>query len=247
MHILFRYCHSSADLDWRLTSFYWRLCELQRDFVKGDKFIDRVVFGLLDDHQAAVKADPYSKPLRLAIGAEPNINQSAVEHEEPEQQHFLPAKLSNGSNGMTTNAIVQSDEADKENASTLNVANGSQTGVSSADGTKPLNDGKLTHVPEIRKGVQPGSFIDLLVRGSMRDTGELFTHNEKAQQASPHTQCRHQDINVQHSPIMDAHVQGLVRTDRSACMRLLGAGYPVSTGFRVLRRGPKSTITRVYW
>lgn len=37
-------------------------------------------------------------------------------------------------------------------------------------------------VPEIRKGVKPGSFIDLLVRGSMKGSGESFTDNQKAQQ-----------------------------------------------------------------
>lgn len=44
-----------------------------------------------------------------------------------------------------------------------------------------VND-KSSPVPVIRKGVKPGSFIDLLVRGSMRGTGEQFTDNQKAQQ-----------------------------------------------------------------
>lgn len=45
--------------------------------------------------------------------------------------------------------------------------------------SKQVND---PHI--IRKGVKPGSFIDLLVRGSMKGTGESFTANQKAQQVS---------------------------------------------------------------
>ena len=49
---------------------------------------------------------------------------------------------------------------------------------------RQMNGAKNSQEPGIRKGVRPGSFIDLLVRGSMKGTGQNFTSNQKAQQVS---------------------------------------------------------------
>ena len=58
--------------------------------------------------------------------------------------------------------------------------NGQGNNSNHADGGKPLEFSK--RVPEIRKGVKPGSFIDLLVKGDARTTGRQFTKNEKSEQ-----------------------------------------------------------------
>ena len=129
-----------------------------------------VVHSLLEDHEAAVKADPDSKPLKLTIDAEPITNQPDIEYEQPSKE-LAPKQLSN----------EKIEESNKRNTSTLNVTDEGPKADSS--GRKPVSNAKVKHVPGIKKGVQPGSFIDLLVRGSMRDTGELFIYNEKAQQA----------------------------------------------------------------
>lgn len=50
--------------------------------------------------------------------------------------------------------------------------------------------------PAIRKGVKPGSFIDLLVRESMKGTGESFTANQKAQQVCTPVQIRPRPLHV---------------------------------------------------
>lgn len=60
---------------------------------------------------------------------------------------------------------------------------GQENGASGKDCSQETSKDGL----EIRKGVEPGSFIDLLVRGSMRGTGESFTQNQKAQQVSNST------------------------------------------------------------
>lgn len=44
-------------------------------------------------------------------------------------------------------------------------------------------------VPAIRTGVQPGSFIDLLVKGNDRATGEGFTDSVMAQQVAAPGNC----------------------------------------------------------
>ena len=124
----------------------------------------------MEDHEAAVKADPNSKPLKLTVDAESSLDQPSVEYEQPSKE-LAPKQLSN----------EKIEESNKKVTSTLNVTDESPKADSSS--RKPVSNAKVKHVPGIKKGVQPGSFIDLLVRGSMRDTGELFTYNEKAQQA----------------------------------------------------------------
>ena len=61
--------------------------------------------------------------------------------------------------------------------------NGHSSIPNTADRGKSLDSSK--QVPEIRKGVKPGSFIDLLVKGGARATGKQFTDNEKSQQVPP--------------------------------------------------------------
>lgn len=67
-----------------------------------------------------------------------------------------------------------------QNADASNRLNGRGNSSNHADGGKPLGSSK--RVPEIRKGVKPGSFIDLLVKGGARSTGRQFTKNEKSEQ-----------------------------------------------------------------
>lgn len=54
----------------------------------------------------------------------------------------------------------------------------------SREGMNGEKESQKSYIPAIRKGVKPGSFLDLLVRGNVKGSGEDFSENAKHQQVS---------------------------------------------------------------
>ena len=146
---------------------------LQLTFMYGRDTIRDVVDRLLDDHQAALDAQRSDSVSQAdAVVYESSQNGSA------HLNGNAPAQNGHNISHSPANGIEASNNLKEEQHSGKVGTNG----LTEPDSSREREANGNSHVPEIRKGVKPGSFIDLLVRGSMRETGDQFTRNEKAQQ-----------------------------------------------------------------
>lgn len=78
--------------------------------------------------------------------------------------------------------IVNSLLEEHEAATEANLTETNGHAGSNQSGSKQSSMSGAKTVPEVRRGVKPGSFLDLLVQGGIRRKGSSFSHSIKAQQ-----------------------------------------------------------------